>query len=129
MLEFENDEQALTFVKNVARDKCVTTYGEEALGGVSNDGSETTTKIRGVWKKPTLICDPSDGHRRGREGWTRGRKYGWWVCAGCGKVARAASDFRNKQMRIEQLGFNLLPPEISGETDPSWHPKEFININ
>lgn len=40
-----------------------------------------------VFKAPTKFCNPSDGHRgkKTEAGWTRGMKYGWWVCGKCKK--------------------------------------------
>jgi hypothetical protein len=48
-------------------------------------------ELVGVFKAPTSYCDPSDGHRGKKTdaGWTRGKKYGWWVCAACKKPSRA----------------------------------------
>jgi hypothetical protein len=44
-------------------------------------------ELVGVFKAPTAYCDPSDGHRgkKTETGWTRGKKYGWWVCSKCKK--------------------------------------------
>jgi hypothetical protein len=47
-------------------------------------------EVVGVFKAPTQFCDPSDGHRgkKTQSGFTRGKKYGWWVCAKCKKPTR-----------------------------------------
>lgn len=48
--------------------------------------------VVGLFARPSLFCDPSDGHTGGRgktgRGWTKGKKYGWWVCAVCKKPSR-----------------------------------------
>lgn len=43
--------------------------------------------IVGFVAAPTVFCDPTDGHRKKKtqSGWTRGKKYGWWVCGICKK--------------------------------------------
>lgn len=48
--------------------------------------------VVGLLAKPTLFCNPEDGHlksvgKTGR-GFTRGMKYGWWVCAICKKPTK-----------------------------------------
>lgn len=47
--------------------------------------------VIGMFAVPTKYCDPSDGHRgkKTEAGWTRGKKYGWWVCGACKKPTRA----------------------------------------
>lgn len=43
--------------------------------------------VEGIYAAPTVFCDPGDGHRgkKTMSGWTRGKKYGWWVCGVCKK--------------------------------------------
>lgn len=78
-------------------------------------------KLRGVFKKPTKFCECKSLKNRG---FSRGKKYGWWVCSQCKKPTIAWS-------RLEGiygfLGFNLLPrsavaPEYRGDGD--WLPVE-----
>lgn len=59
--------------------------------------------VRGVWRKPTKFCE-CVGVRA--KSFTRGKKYGWWVCATCMKptVAWAHGD-----AWYTALGTNLLP--------------------
>jgi hypothetical protein len=54
-------------------------------------------EIVGLFKSPTKWCDPSDGHRGKKTdaGWTRGLKYGWWVCGKCKKPSWAWSQSLN----------------------------------
>lgn len=62
-------------------------------------------KLWGVFKKPTQFCD-CQGGRKTAMGFTRGLKYGWWVCAKCKKpTARWASG----RQWFSVLGTNLLP--------------------
>jgi hypothetical protein len=52
---------------------------------------EVEYEVVGVYARPTLFCSPNDGHRGGRKtqsGWTRGTKYGWWVCGVCKKPSK-----------------------------------------
>lgn len=49
--------------------------------------------VEAVYKKPTLFCDPLDSaHPSNRRviGFTKGKKWGWWVCAACGKPRKHA---------------------------------------
>jgi hypothetical protein len=65
--------------------------------------------IVGSFKQPTNFCDPSDGHR-GRKteaGWTRGKKYGWWVCGKCKKPTEAWAKNLNAVLSSSR---NLLSP-------------------
>jgi hypothetical protein len=102
VLSFEDDEEAKEFVTDVLRS-----------GGPSKAGVDIwLAKVRGVFKKPTKFCDPSDGHRAGKkteQAFTRGRRYGWWVCALCGKPTKAWS-LGNKW--YGPLGSNLLPTSL-----------------
>jgi hypothetical protein len=71
--------------------------------------------VRGVWRKPTKFCEGAGcTSGKGRPGFTRGRKYGWMVCANCKKPTRG---WVNGDHWFSSLGVNLLP--ISDET-PDW---------
>jgi hypothetical protein len=50
--------------------------------------------VVGIFKAPTAFCDNTDGHR-GKNGFTRGKKYGWWVCTTCKKPTKAWSENLN----------------------------------
>lgn len=48
--------------------------------------------IVGMFAVPTKFCDDEPSGHRGRKteaGWTRGKKYGWWVCGACKKPTKA----------------------------------------
>lgn len=106
VLEFDDEEGAKAFVKSTILDGCV--YGDRVSDYPEDDRASYLMKVIGVFKKPTKYCDPNDGHRRGKtsSAWTRGKKYGWWVCAVCGKPTEKWATGRLWQY---SMGFNLLP--------------------
>jgi hypothetical protein len=57
--------------------------------------------VRAVFKKPTQFCTCT-----GKINFTRGKKYGWWVHAGCGKPTIG---WVHGDMWYTVLGTNLLP--------------------
>jgi hypothetical protein len=96
LLTFEDDAAADAFVNKVTETESVTTSAYHE--------SELKAFIRGVWKKPTKFCSCIGAMKE--RGFTRGRKYGWWVCTKCGKptVGWARGDHW-----FLSLGRNLLP--------------------
>lgn len=107
VVEFDSDEEAKRFVKAALRNDIYATFGEWL-----EDAVRIPLKVTAVYKKATQFCSPDDGHR-GRKttgGWTRGRKWGWWVCGVCGKPTKrwATGDIWHYSM-----GYNLLPPSVS----------------
>lgn len=97
LLSFDKDQDAKDFVKKMI----------DNIEPVVVDQAE----VRGVWQKPTMFCKSGDGHRgkKTEAGWTRGRKYGWWVCGKCGKP----TDLWGRGGSWEStLGTNLLPQEL-----------------
>lgn len=100
VMSFDEDDDAKRFVKDVIRD-----------GGVSITDSDdilTGVYVETVVKKATMFCDESDGHRKNRSlsGYTRGKKYGWWCCALCGKPSQKWSE---SLLDPAAHGTNLLP--------------------
>src|SRR4051795_7085717 len=65
-------------------------------------------RVVGIFKAPTVYCDNTDGHRgkKTEAGWTRGKKYGWWVCGKCKKPTKAWSENLNAVLGAAK---NLLP--------------------
>jgi hypothetical protein len=65
--------------------------------------------VVGLFKTPTNFCNPSDGHRGKKTdaGWTRGKKYGWWVCGACKKPTEAWGTNLNAVLSSAR---NLLAP-------------------
>lgn len=83
-------------------------------------GRSSKVQVIAVFKKPTLYCDPADGHRNRKkthQGWTRGKKYGWWVCSLCGKPTEK---WATGDLWPFSLGFNLLPKSVSKWARPGW---------
>lgn len=72
-------------------------------------------RVIGLFKKPTKFCDPSDGHRgkKTQSGWTRGTKYGWWVCAKCKKPSEG---WGNNLSAVLSAARNLLVTEADRTT-------------
>lgn len=102
LLSFDDDDDAKAFV-------------EDQLAG----HSFRTEVVEGIYKKPTQFCDRTDTiHGSHRViGWTKGQKWGWWVCAICKKPSPVAS----KNVPNEVSGFNLLrrlfPPKNESDID------------
>jgi hypothetical protein len=124
LLTFDNDGEAKEFVKDVLQEKGV-------IHGNHEDPAFTRTTVRGVWKKPTIFCTCVSSDRK--VGFTRGRKYGWWVHACCGKPSKL---WAQGNAWCTALGVNLLPqseiaPEYrppGGEVVPLWQlPTELLN--
>ncbi len=75
LLDFETEEEALTLI-----DDMLENAGQAVLTPVQENNVHPT--VVGLYKRPTQFCPcPSDG-------FTKGVKYGWWVCAGCRKPRR-----------------------------------------
>lgn len=63
-------------------------WAEEIVGELNEEGQ----KVVGVFAVPTKFCDDEPPGHRGKKtqaGWTRGKKYGWWVCGACKKPTKA----------------------------------------
>lgn len=105
ILEFDSDEEAKTLVKDVVQYEVVPDTRDHLenypLSGLS-------VKVVSVVKKPTKFC-----HCIKKTGWTRGKNYGWWVCATCKLPTQLWASRANWD---QFMGLNLLPQEISGET-------------
>jgi hypothetical protein len=85
----------------------------DLLGEDPNSEIFTAAKLRAVWRKPTLFCDSGDGHRgkKTAAGWTRGPKWGWWVCGACGKPTKGWAGMWKFD---SVMGLNLLPDAVIG---------------
>jgi hypothetical protein len=107
VVEFETDADAKAFVKDVIANRNLV-----SLSNSYELAYYLKAKVVAAYKKPTKFCEPQDGHRGTKTtgGWTRGKKYGWWVCGVCGKPTKrwATGDIWHYSM-----GYNLLPPSIS----------------
>jgi hypothetical protein len=108
LLAFADDAAAKTFVRDVLEynhiDSMVPTFVDN-FAGVEKHEAEVT--LHGVWRKPTQFCHCNRNPRQG--GFQRGKKYGWWVCAVCGKPHELSS--RGAEWWVA-LGTNLLPEPL-----------------
>lgn len=44
-----------------------------------------TTGVIGVYRAPTVFCEGNHSGGKFSEGFTKGTRYGWWVCTTCHK--------------------------------------------
>jgi hypothetical protein len=109
LLEVETEDEAKELVTGSAwQESVLVTTPHKTVEGASNT-HKVYVKPRGVYRKPTKFCDASDGHRGGHktyQGWSRGKKWGWMVCAKCGKPTEA---WASGKYWFSALGRNLLP--------------------
>jgi len=110
MLQFDSDEDADAFIKTTQENGIV---GSFALG--DSNWKHFMPIVRAVFKKPTQFCDCKVG-AKGR-GFTRGKRYGWWVCSVCKKPTVG---WGRGEHWFLSLGRNLLPttpqaPEYRGD--------------
>lgn len=104
VLQFENDQEALRLVDEL--------LVEGTQLQLPSSQEWTSTSIVGLFRAPTKFCDNSDGHRgtKTSAGWTRGRKYGWWVC---GKCKRPTQSWSSNIQAVVSATHNLLTSRIS----------------
>lgn len=112
LLAFDSDKDVDAFVEYVQTAKFVCALPGE-YGTYTDLAIFDDVTVRGVWKKPTQFCSCIGGKNRG---WTRGKKFGWWVCSLCHKPAEA---WARGDAWYTALGVNLLPvspdaPEYRG---------------
>lgn len=106
LLAFDDDAQADAFVKTTQENGLVVNEGESVF-------KFYVPLIRAVFKRPTLYCTCK--YNKNDRGFTRGKKYGWWVHS-CGKPTKA---WARGEHWFLSLGKNLLPvtpqaPEYRG---------------
>lgn len=73
--------------------------------------TDAVCSVRAVYKKPTKFCECKGNDK----GWTRGTRFGWFVCARCGLPSRA---WAKGDCWFTALGTNLLPVEVIA--NPEW---------
>lgn len=95
LLEFGDDEEADEFCQRFTED--VEERAKYQRVGIY-------AFVRAVYKKPTKFCECKGDMRK--RAFTRGRKYGWWVCTKCGKPTAA---WGRGDHWFLALGRNLLP--------------------
>jgi hypothetical protein len=93
LLAFDDDKKADEFLQ------------KNFLGSeyVDYESAEVWATLRAVFKKPTQFCQCTAIKHRG---WTRGKKFGWWVCSQCKKPSR---QWAHGDTWYAALGTNLLP--------------------
>lgn len=111
LLAFDDNDKAEAFV-TACQDTGI-------LGVVSNEDASMrhfAPTVRAVYQMPTKFCDCTEGKNKK---FSRGKKYGWWVHAACGKPTKA---WAHGSHWYTALGNNLLPktpqaPEYRGDGD------------
>lgn len=113
LLTFDKDDDAKLFVNQLIEQRGVMDY----TNAYCEDYQMIPANLRGVWKKPTLFCTrEKPGCSERSRGYTRGKKYGWWVCVGCGKPSWR---WAQGNAWFTALGTNLLPQsQIAPEYRP-----------
>jgi hypothetical protein len=102
LLQFDDDQEAEDFAEMALKQH-----------GVIYDSREyivcAGAKIWGIYQKPTKFCDCDGSGKKTMIGFTRGKKYGWWIHAKCMKpTAKWASG----RQWFTVLGANLLPRSL-----------------
>jgi hypothetical protein len=91
LLKFDDNDDASEALVTIQRN-----------GHIRGELSNLQCVVRGVWACPTKYCECGTA----KPGYTRGRKYGWWVHAACGKPTKG---WANGEIWYTALGTNLLP--------------------
>src|SRR5712691_9736422 len=95
LLSFEDDKDADNFVKQYQDGRVMIPIPHRKLEGqysvINNDTlsaqeGKHDTYVRGLYKQPTLFHDPVNCNKGKGVSFTRGAKYGWMVCAKCGRT-------------------------------------------
>lgn len=114
MLSFDDDEDAKDFVKYTIDNNIVLEDSK-----YQEFPTEIAANVEAVIKKPAKFCQCTGR----RSGFTRGKSFGWWVCADCGSPTEL---WASKGSWAYFMGLNLLPPEISTELRPKgWERSKF----
>jgi hypothetical protein len=117
LLAFDDDQEAIRFAEAAQSEQGITWIpARDHTGDAELDtflGLDAI--VRGMWKKPTMFCDCTD-KRKPPHGWTRGQKWGWWVCTKC---SRPGAGWARGDVWYTALGKNILPisqdaPEYRG---------------
>jgi hypothetical protein len=85
-------------------------------------------KIEAMIARPTVFCRGPHrvpGKLKSQMGWTRTKRFGWWVCSVCKKPApTVVRDFIKNMLG----GYNNLLPELEGgePQEPQWIQERLI---
>lgn len=113
LMAFDSDEHAKNWIKvqQIYIDRRDKLTDEEAPTDTAH------YEVVAAYKKPTIFCDVLDGnHSRNRRviGFTKGTKWGWWVCALCSKPREMyVQGIRDNNPFGKNILHLLLPKEIS----------------
>lgn len=95
------------------------TSAESFVRGINHE-SEFSTRCVGMYRIPTQFCSCASNTREKMKSWSRGRKYGWFIHADCGKPSPAWVRGLGRRMSTV-LGRNLMPLE---EVPEEWRDPE-----
>lgn len=118
LMAFDNDEHAKEWIKiqQVYAERRRNLTEEQVARIVSvTDNYEVTA----VYKKPTMFCEGGHPHSKRFGGFTKGKKWEWWVCAMCHKPKEM---YFKTVVEHNPLGRNLLHDEAHGFTAKSPEP-------
>lgn len=117
LVAFDQDKDAEEFVQSVGRRGgffFLGTDGHFRTANVPEDPTTSNAFVRGVWQKPTKFCDCQPSSKKQDRGYSRSKKYSWWVHKDCGKPTKL---WASGEHFFYSLGRNLLP--VSTEA-PEW---------
>jgi len=108
LLRIEDDNDAAALVSLLHNG------GSVPIATPNGDTVEIDIIARALYKCPTKFCDCQPGGKKQERGFTRSKKYAWWVHADCGKPTKL---WASGEHFFYSLGKNLLP--VSAEA-PEW---------
>lgn len=115
LLAFESNVEAETFVNAVPIEGGVFFIGSD---GHFNNVTVEKTRVRGLWAKPTKMCECPNTVLRN---FVRGPKFGWYSCAKC---SGTHPGWARGEHLYQSLGKNMLP--VSAEA-PEWRGEGIAN--
>jgi hypothetical protein len=83
LVSFENEEEALSFADVLLEDP---SNVHDASDGAFFRLCDPV--VEGIYKKPTQFCQGCSTGKKSGLGFTKGQKFGWWVCVQCKKPSR-----------------------------------------
>lgn len=136
LVAFDKDSDADEFVAAVERPGGFFFLGRDGhfrTTNIPDDPTQGQTFVRGMWQKPTKFCECQPSGKKQERGYTRSKKYAWWVHADCGKPTAL---WARGEHFFYSLGKNLLPvsanaPEWRGEGvhGHNWDPVKKVWIH
>lgn len=84
LLRFEDDNQALTLIEDMQE------YKDSAILTPTQENNVMATAVA-LFKAPTMFHEPFEthgGNSKTSQSFTKGQKWGWWVCTTCKKPSR-----------------------------------------